>query len=99
MTIDGPRDETFDFVVVANRLPVDRDTSTQPPTWRTSPGGLVTAVAPVMHQNRGAWVGWAGAPDQQFVPFDLDGMHLVPVPLSSEEIVRYCDGFSHATLW
>ena len=99
MTTDGTHDEAFDFVVIANRLPVDRDTSTKPPTWRASPGGLVTAVAPVMRSNRGAWVGWAGATDQEFDPFDLDDMHLVPVPLSSQEIVRYYEGFSNATLW
>lgn len=56
--------ETFgdsDFVVVANRLPVDLerlpDGST---TWKRSPGGLVTALEPVLRRRRGAWVGWPG---------------------------------------
>ncbi|MYM20657.1 trehalose-6-phosphate synthase [Brevibacterium sp. 5221] len=88
-----------DFVVVANRLPVDRDTSGDEPTWRTSPGGLVTGVAPVMRSREGAWIGWAGIADEEFEPFDLDSMHLVPVRLSSEEVVRYYEGFSNATLW
>ncbi len=88
-----------DFVVVANRLPVDRDTSGEEPTWRTSPGGLVTGVAPVMRSRQGAWIGWAGIADEEFEPFDLDDMHLVPVPLSSDEVVRYYEGFSNATLW
>src|SRR5690606_27324087 len=90
---------TFDFVVIANRLPIDRDDTTSPPTWKASPGGLVTAVAPVMRSTRGAWVGWAGAADQEFEPFDLEDMHLVPVPLSGQEIERYYEGFSNATLW
>ena len=48
------------FVVVANRLPVDRveqpDGSSE---WRPSPGGLVTAFEPVMRSHEGAWVGWS----------------------------------------
>ena len=99
MSTVGNDDTTFDFVVIANRLPVDRDDTVDPPAWRASPGGLVTAVAPVMRSTRGAWVGWAGAADQEFEPFDLEDMHLVPVPLSSEDIERYYEGFSNATLW
>ncbi len=88
------------FVVVANRLPVDRvehpDGTT---TWRTSPGGLVTALEPVMHSHDGAWVGWHGAPDEVLEPFENDGLELVPVPLSEAEIADYYEGFSNGTLW
>jgi trehalose 6-phosphate synthase len=91
---------TADFVVIANRLPVDRikapDGSTM---WRTSPGGLVTALEPVMHSNGGAWIGWHGAADEQLKPFDHNGLHLVPVPLSEEEVAEYYEGFSNSTLW
>lgn len=88
-----------DFVVIANRLPVDRDTSVDPPAWRTSPGGLVTALDPVMSRTDGAWVGWAGQPDEELEPFDKDGIHIVPVPLTASEVRRYYEGFSNATLW
>ena len=38
-----------DLVIVANRLPVDRvERPDGTPGWRGSPGGLVTAVEPVM---------------------------------------------------
>ena len=88
------------FVVVANRLPVDRiempDGST---AWRRSPGGLVTALAPVMQSHHGAWIGWTGSPDEKVDPFDNDGMHLVPVMLSAEDVQLYYEGFSNATLW
>ena len=44
-----------DLVIVANRLPVDRvvhdDGSVD---WRPSPGGLVTAMEPVMRTHDGA---------------------------------------------
>ena len=54
----------YALVVVANRLPVDvsveEDGST---SWRRSPGGLVSALEPVMQAADGAWVGWVGKPD------------------------------------
>ncbi|GAA3058888.1 MULTISPECIES: alpha,alpha-trehalose-phosphate synthase (UDP-forming) [Actinomycetes] len=90
----------YDFVVVANRLAVDRITTEDGGTgWRRSPGGLVTALAPIMAQSDGAWVGWHGAADETLEPFDHAGMHLVPVPLSEQEVEDYYEGFSNATLW
>ncbi|GAA2676394.1 trehalose-6-phosphate synthase [Nonomuraea recticatena] len=88
------------FLIVANRLPVDR--SVQPDgtaSWRRSPGGLVTAIAPVMQRRHGAWLGWHGAPDEELGPFEQDGMNLIPVPLSEQEVQLYYEGFSNATLW
>jgi trehalose 6-phosphate synthase len=46
------------FVVVANRLPVDE---VAPGSWRRSPGGLVTALHPVLAAQAGTWVGWTGS--------------------------------------
>ena len=88
------------FVVVANRLPVDRIEMPDGTTaWRRSPGGLVTALAPVMQRHHGAWIGWTGGADEKLDPFDEGGMHLVPVTLSAEDIELYYEGFSNATLW
>ncbi|QAY69164.1 bifunctional alpha,alpha-trehalose-phosphate synthase (UDP-forming)/trehalose-phosphatase [Xylanimonas protaetiae] len=94
------QDGRYDLVVVANRLPVDF--SLHPGggvDWQRSPGGLVTALEPVMQAADGAWVGWSGAPDLAADPFDADGMRLVPVTLSASEIERYYEGFSNDTLW
>jgi len=91
---------TADFVVIANRLPVDRITDTDGGvTWRKSPGGLVTALEPVMRRNGGAWIGWHGAADEKLRPFTYDGLDLVPIPLSTLEVEEYYEGFSNATLW
>ena len=52
-------DKAFQFIVVSNRLPVE----TGPDgvmKWTSSPGGLVTALQPVVAKSGGAWVGWAG---------------------------------------
>lgn len=91
---------SYDFVVVANRLPVDRVTDADGSAhWQRSPGGLVTALAPVMAKADGAWVGWHGAPDEEVGAFDDGGMHLVPVPLSRADVELYYEGFSNSTLW
>ncbi|WP_245670545.1 alpha,alpha-trehalose-phosphate synthase (UDP-forming) [Nocardia flavorosea] len=88
------------FVVVANRLPVDLEKLPDGSTrWKRSPGGLVTALEPVLRSNRGAWVGWAGVPDVEVDPIVEDGLELYPVPLSAQEVADYYEGFSNATLW
>ena len=88
------------FVVVANRLPVDRDFNPDgTTTWRTSPGGLVSALEPVMRRKGGAWIGWHGAADERLRPFEHDGIRLVPVRLSTQEVIEYYEGFSNGTLW
>ena len=86
----------YSFVVVANRLPVDQDENGE---WRTSPGGLVSALAPVMAKADGVWVGWSGGPGPAPEPFDEAGMRLVGVPLDADEIRDYYEGFSNGTLW
>jgi len=91
--------ERADFVVLANRLPVDRVASANGDQWRTSPGGLVTALEPVMRRHDGAWIGWHGAADERLAPFDHAGLHLVPIPLSEQDVQEYYEGFSNATLW
>ncbi|RVX43192.1 trehalose 6-phosphate synthase [Nonomuraea polychroma] len=88
------------FLIVANRLPVDRTIGPDgTASWRRSPGGLVTAIAPVMQRRHGAWAGWHGAPDEKLEPFEQGGMNLIPIPLSASEVELYYEGFSNATLW
>ena len=89
-----------DLVIVANRLPVDRVTLPDgTPGWRRSPGGLVSAIEPVMRANDGTWIGWPGGDDQDLEPFEADGMHLVPIGLEPDEIELFYEGFSNATIW
>lgn len=90
----------YQFVVVANRLPVDLTVAPDgTPRWQRSPGGLVSALQPVMQATDGAWIGWSGSPDITTEPFDADDMRLVPVRLSADEIADYYEGFSNDTLW
>jgi len=88
------------LVVVANRLPVDEtirpDGSVE---WRRSPGGLVSALHPVLRDRRGTWIGWAGGIDATpFVP-DSDGIRMRALPLSNEDYQDYYEGYANSTLW
>lgn len=92
--------EGSNFVVVANRLPVDKSVDEAGRvTWQASPGGLVTALSPVMKQHGGAWIGWTGAPDEGEQSFEFDGYQVVPVPLSERDIHQYYDGMSNSSIW
>ncbi len=90
---------TSSFVVVANRLPVDRVSGPDGGQWRTSPGGLVTALEPVLRKQDGIWIGWAGSGLDSYEPFAADELSLVPIEISADEIEEYYEGMSNATLW
>jgi trehalose 6-phosphate synthase len=100
MDSPSPESATYDLVVVANRLPVDRHVEEDGTVhWKQSPGGLVTAMQSVMTGQEGAWVGWSGDPGEAPEPFDDGGMHLHAVGLSEQEIQDHYEGFSNDTLW
>ena len=85
-----------EFVVVANRLPVDLERGPDgSENWKRSPGGLVTALEPILRSRRGAWVGWPGLADAQADPFEDDGLELYPVDLTAEDVENYYEGFSN----
>ncbi len=89
-----------DFIVVANRLPVDLERLPDGSTrWKHSPGGLVSALEPFLRNHKGAWVGWPGVPDAEVDDFEEDGLRLHPVTLTGTEVRDYYEGFSNGTLW
>ncbi len=88
------------LVVVANRLPIDEAVSgCGAREWRRSPGGLVSALRPILRGEGTTWIGWAGstgpAPD---LP-DIDGVALRAVAQSREEFENYYEGFANSTIW
>ncbi len=52
-----------------------------------------------MRSNDGTWIGWPGGTEQGLEPFESDGMNLVPMSLTAQEIAEFYEGFSNATLW
>ena len=81
------------FVIVANRLPVDEETTPAGRVWRRSPGGLVTALYPVVAARGGTWVGWAGGIGRRPEAVHVDGIRLHPVPLTAEDVANYYEGY------
>lgn len=82
-------------IAVANRLPVQQGDD----GWELSPGGLVTALRPVMATHPGAWVGWDGGSKGVPQTFPDSGIRLIPIGLSAALVRDYYRGFSNATLW
>ncbi|MAB81601.1 MAG: trehalose-6-phosphate synthase [Planctomycetes bacterium] len=98
ITPTTPRPHEGRLIVVANRLPVSRSTDPGNP-WKTSPGGLVSALAPLLRSVDGAWVGWGGISGEVPEPFHHEGLHLHPVGLDEEELETFYQGFCNTTLW
>ena len=89
----GPR-----LIVVANRLPVSPGDGPGDP-WRTSPGGLVSALLPILREVSGSWIGWPGAEEGTRPPENYEGIRLEPVALTRTDVERFYEGFSNRTLW
>lgn len=83
------------MVIVANRLPVQRVGG----QWQTSPGGLVSALAPVLRTRVGEWIGWSGTAGRAPGSFEHERMRVCPVGLSAAEVDRFYHAFSNRTLW
>ena len=101
--MSSPGNDPRSIVVVANRLPLQRidGDETGETTWATSPGGLVSALAPALTRDqRLDWVGWAGDLEEDAVEsLVVDEMTLHPVAISAEEKRLHYDGMSNGTLW
>ena len=103
---------TYSFIVVANRLPVSAEELEDGTTaWTRSPGGLVSALEPVLRRGDAVWVGWSGrdAPDPyssndlglelEPIPDDAGPCALAEVELTREDVEGFYEGFSNSTLW
>lgn len=96
------------LVIVSNRLPVVL-TEDDDGRWQAEAGsgGLVTAMAPVLRDRGGLWIGWPGtAVDEEKV--DLEGLlnsaaeagyTFKPVSLTADEVAGYYHGFANEVLW
>jgi trehalose 6-phosphate synthase len=93
------RTASSNLVVVANRMPVRRVSHGETTTWQPSPGGLTSAITPLVQKNGGSWIGWPGSAGPAPDPFKHAGMSIVPVGLSKKEVEAFYNGFSNRTLW
>lgn len=94
------------LIIVSNRLPIVL-TKVREGEWQvqSGSGGLVTALAPVLRDGGGLWIGWPGTfeevkPDELMaITGGRTGYDLKPVRLTPEEINGYYFGFSNEILW
>lgn len=96
------------LVIISNRLPIVISKQEGKLTATPGTGGLVTALAPVLKNRGGMWIGWPGPvnpEDQNDVAGLLEkqnghtGFILSPIFLSEEEVKLYYEGFSNEILW
>ncbi|MBU1948183.1 MAG: trehalose-6-phosphate synthase [Candidatus Eisenbacteria bacterium] len=93
------------LVVVSNRLPVSLIGSGDEWAVRPASGGLVTALAPVLRNRGGLWVGWPGTAGQMDLEETLGsaslevGYRLRPVYLTEDDVHDFYHGFSNEIVW
>jgi len=95
------------LIIVSNRLPVVFEEDGAKLSWRHGSGGLVTALAPVLRDRGGLWIGWSGLSEEKQSEVDAvlnasstaTGYELTSVPLSKEELELYYYGFANEVLW
>jgi trehalose 6-phosphate synthase len=95
----GKRRGSADLVVISNRLPVRLEEDQGRAVWHASPGGLVSALTPVLRGREGVWVGWSGHSGSVALPDTHEGIALHAVPISDEEYEDFYLGFANRTLW
>jgi trehalose 6-phosphate synthase/phosphatase len=96
------------LIIVSNRLPVVL-TRGEGGTWQASPGsgGLVTAMAPVLRNRGGSWIGWTGTVEKDQADLEHllgqaaseSGYTMSPVRLTRDEVQNFYLGFSNEALW
>ncbi|XP_047476832.1 alpha,alpha-trehalose-phosphate synthase [UDP-forming]-like [Penaeus chinensis] len=105
---------TSPMVVVANRLPftVQKNPVTGQMERKHCAGGLVTAVAPVVVETKGLWVGWSGQhqedgvveipeanPNDQSPTAGLKSWQVKPMMSQKTLFDNYYNGCCNATFW
>jgi alpha,alpha-trehalose-phosphate synthase [UDP-forming] len=97
---------TGKLVIVSNRLPVSLSQK-DGGEWEIKPssGGLVTALAPVLRNSGGLWIGWPGVFGESNLDMLMDrgiegaGYSLKAITLTEEDVNLYYLGFSNEVIW
>jgi trehalose 6-phosphate synthase len=99
-----PSKSNKELLIVSNRLPVEIAEDNGTWTVTPSPGGLVTALTPLMRRLKGTWMGWPGCTGN--IPivdllnsFPNREFKLCPVVLTEEQVNKYYRGFSNKSIW
>lgn len=111
--MDGIKEVTAPLIVVSNRLPFVLNRKPDGGLERKqSAGGLVTAVAPVVIECKGLWIGWSGLhdlkpgtplpeadPEDRAPTAGLLSSQIIPVHVDEDEFEKYYNGCCNGTFW
>jgi trehalose 6-phosphate synthase/phosphatase len=97
----APGTTELPIVVASNRLPFTFTRTGGKLERRPSPGGLVSALEPVLRRRGGTWIGWPGIEVRAGERIETGGepYRIHPVLLGETDVQRYYHGFSNRTLW
>jgi alpha,alpha-trehalose-phosphate synthase [UDP-forming] len=93
------------LVIISNRLPFSLEKSGDTYKVRPGSGGLVTALAPVLRDRGGLWIGWSGTSRVGDIARLVKraskdvGYAMIPVQLTEDEVRSYYEGFSNEVIW
>lgn len=93
------------LLVVSNRLPISLKRKGDDWEIESGKGGLVTAMAPVLRNRGGDWIGWPGAgSDVDLGPYLAEyskkaGYTLHGVNLTEDDVQGFYQGFSNEVIW
>ena len=92
-------------VMISNRLPFVLERANGSWTVREGSGGLVTALAPVLRNRGGMWIGWPGAQGGDDIDAIVEeasrdaGYTMKGVHLTDEEVSGFYVGMSNEVIW
>ncbi|MDP1836688.1 MAG: trehalose-6-phosphate synthase [Chlamydiales bacterium] len=95
------------IIIASNRLPFEMEAKNGDVEVHGGSGGLVTALAPVLKDRGGLWVGWPGtvkaSQEKVLEAVDLasqeSGFEYAPVFISEDEVDQYYHGFANEIVW
>ena len=96
------------IIIVSNRLPlILKKTEDGKIKVGKGAGGLVTAMAPILRNRNGTWIGWPCDLQEEDIDDKMlpamqsaaDGYSVKPVMLNSDEVKNYYEGFSNSIIW
>lgn len=95
------------LIIVSNRLPVVLSKEEGAVKLKEGSGGLVTALAPVLRDRGGIWIGWLGndgiSEDEAREALKSNylgtGFELIPVILDKDEVHSYYQGYANEIIW
>lgn len=104
----GSQMSDYLLVVVSNRQPYSQVSRAGKIVMQRQPGGLVTALDPVLQAARGTWIAVGTSPYDRataaenavaYVPPENPSYKLKRIFLTKEEMDRYYYGYSNESLW